>query len=130
MFRETHTIDDSPHKMHVRSVSRRHVDGLSSKLTELRIYSTELPAEGYPDRAWTELEDGAMTVWHYHFDGWPDHGVPLATSQESLRALVMEVGRHRDELGGMDECEVWVHWSVIKSSAKSCLIAFSIVPPA
>ena len=116
--------------MHVRLVSQKYREGLSSRLSELRIYSTEPPAEGHPHRTLDELDDEAMTVWHYHFDAWPDHGVPLGTGQESLRALVMKVGRHREELGGVDECEVWVHWSVIKSSTESCSTASSTVPPA
>jgi protein-tyrosine phosphatase len=46
-------------------------------------------------------------IWHYYFDAWPDHGVPEGISIERLKALVLEVGRKREELG---DCEVWVHW--------------------
>lgn len=102
----------SPHTMHVRSLPRKRLNRLSSDLTELQIHATNrYSSEGSVSQE-DELDE-AMTVWHYHFDAWPDHGVPAGKSVEALRALVMEIGRHRDELGGVNTSEVWVHWYLI-----------------
>lgn len=48
---------------------------------------------------------GDMEVTHYHFEAWPDFGVPSGQGVEALRRLVLEVDRIR-------EGEVWVHWYV------------------
>ncbi|GMK57063.1 hypothetical protein CspeluHIS016_0309030 [Cutaneotrichosporon spelunceum] len=47
-----------------------------------------------------------MTLHHYFFGAWPDHGVPEGKAVVQLRALVREV-RELAEQG----CEVWVHCS-------------------
>ena len=74
-------------------------------MTELRI-SLSLNTED----AVNDVED--VTLWHYHFQDWRDHGVPSGHAVDELRKLVLEVQRKREESGGGDSCEVWVHWSV------------------
>jgi protein-tyrosine phosphatase len=56
-----------------------------------------------------DAQDEAVTIHHYYFDAWPDHGVPTGDAVEKLRKLVYQIGQKREELGG-EECEVWVHW--------------------
>jgi protein-tyrosine phosphatase len=70
-------------------------------LTRAKIY----PVHGGADLT----HDGELQkdLWHYYFDAWPDHGVPEGIAIKRLKALVLEVGRKREELG---DCEVWVHW--------------------
>ena len=51
----------------------------------------------------TELKLNDLDVVHYHFNAWPDHGVPQGDGVEALRRLVLEVEESR-------EGEVWVHW--------------------
>lgn len=51
----------------------------------------------------TRLTVNEMEVLHYHFEAWPDHGVPAAGDLEALRKLVLEIEEVRDG-------EVWVHW--------------------
>lgn len=52
--------------------------------------------------------EGNMSLDHYHFTLWPDHGVPEGKAVGALRNLVKEVWERREELGA--DCEVWVHW--------------------
>ncbi|WVQ63604.1 uncharacterized protein L199_001757 [Kwoniella botswanensis] len=52
-------------------------------------------------------EDRPVKVHHYHFDSWPDHGVPQGQGVEALSKLVDEIQQRKDSLG----CEVWVHCS-------------------
>lgn len=87
--------------------SPKHDDAVHLKLTS---------QERRPDigSVYSELDlsDGekTMTLHHYFFCEWPDHGVPEGEHVEYLRKLVQEVaersGTARDEL----DCEVWVHW--------------------
>ncbi|KAK6906314.1 hypothetical protein L486_06122 [Kwoniella mangroviensis CBS 10435] len=51
--------------------------------------------------------DRPVKVHHYHFDSWPDHGVPQGRGVEALSKLVDEIQQRKDSLG----CEVWVHCS-------------------
>jgi protein-tyrosine phosphatase len=51
--------------------------------------------------------DSAMTLHHYFYGAWPDHGVPEGKALAQLRALVREV---RDT-AAREACEVWVHCS-------------------
>lgn len=53
-----------------------------------------------------ELGDDPMTLHHYYFGSWPDHGVPQGDQVTALGALVEHV---RKEWEGK-RCEVWVHW--------------------
>jgi protein tyrosine phosphatase len=54
--------------------------------------------------------DDDMTVHHYLFEQWPDHGVPQGESIVALKQLLKEVHAQRAALGGQDSCELWVHW--------------------
>ncbi|WWC72702.1 uncharacterized protein I206_106666 [Kwoniella pini CBS 10737] len=47
------------------------------------------------------------TLLHYHFDSWPDHGVPEGKAVQALSKLIDEVEQRRQSLN----CEVWVHCS-------------------
>jgi protein-tyrosine phosphatase len=51
----------------------------------------------------TKMRLNEMEVLHYHFEAWPDHGVPEKADLDALRRLVHEVDDKRDG-------EVWVHW--------------------
>jgi protein-tyrosine phosphatase len=51
----------------------------------------------------TTITINEMKVLHYHFEAWPDHGVPNGQGVEALRRLIREVEEKR-------EGEVWVHW--------------------
>lgn len=53
----------------------------------------------------TNLTVNEMDVRHYHFEAWPDHGVPAREDLKALRRLIYEVEEVRDG-------EVWVHWCV------------------
>jgi protein-tyrosine phosphatase len=97
--------------MVIQSQTRLRKDDLSSVITQLLLYSLDGSARTTVDDS--ELrKDEAMTVWHYHFDAWPDHGVPEGGAVDALRRLVLEIARRREELG---DCEVWVHWYVAPS---------------
>lgn len=48
----------------------------------------------------------AITLHHYFYGAWPDHGVPEGKAVSQLRALVIEVREEARKHG----CEVWVHW--------------------
>jgi protein-tyrosine phosphatase len=94
--------------MVIQSQTRLRKDDLSSVITQLLLYSLDGSARTTVDDS--ELrKDEAMTVWHYHFDAWPDHGVPEGGAVDALRRLILEIARRREELG---DCEVWVHWYV------------------
>ncbi|RSH86968.1 hypothetical protein EHS25_003456 [Saitozyma podzolica] len=93
--------------MVIQSQTRLRKDDLSSVITQLLLYSLDGSARTTVDES--ELrKDEAMTVWHYHFDAWPDHGVPEGGAVDALRRLILEIARRREELG---DCEVWVHCS-------------------
>lgn len=53
----------------------------------------------------THFKLNELEVLHYHFEAWPDHGVPEGEDVEALRRLVLEIEEIR-------EGEVWVHWFV------------------
>lgn len=55
-----------------------------------------------------ELADDkdAITLHHYFYGAWPDHGVPEGKAVAQLRALVLEVRKVAKTHGA----EVWVHW--------------------
>ena len=92
--------------MLIHPVSQKRLSETSTCLTELRLHCIdETEANSHLEKV-----DEAMTVYHYHFFGWPDHGVPCRSAVDDLRALVLEIGRRREELGGVGDCEVWVHW--------------------
>lgn len=76
------------------SSSECHVPEIGSTHTTLRLVGN----------------DRETAIHHYMFDHWPDHGVPSAEGVTLLKNLVFKVGKLREELGGVDECEVWVHW--------------------
>lgn len=107
---ETYAVPDhhSRNTMVIQPQTRLREDDLSSVITQLLLYSLDGPARTTVDDS--ELrKDEAMTVWHYHFDAWPDHGVPEGEAVNALRRLILEIARRREELG---DCEVWVHWCV------------------
>ncbi|ORX40921.1 protein-tyrosine phosphatase-like protein [Kockovaella imperatae] len=66
------------------------------------VNTTWLPSAG---TSLSELKLEDMVLYHYHFKGWSDHGVPKNTSE--LRQLVMDVHAKQQEAN----CEVWVHCS-------------------
>jgi protein-tyrosine phosphatase len=53
-----------------------------------------------------------MELHHYHFVGWPDHGVPGGENVNALKRLIDEVERRKLELKVEigEDVEVWVHW--------------------
>lgn len=55
-------------------------------------------------------DEEVMSLWHYHYEGWPDFGVPAGDDTHALRRLIESVEAKRTELGGQG-CEVWVHCS-------------------
>ncbi|KAL7420821.1 hypothetical protein Q5752_004774 [Cryptotrichosporon argae] len=79
--------------VHVRADSTEHKPHLGSLYTRGRV--------------WAEAEADGVDLHHYYYADWPDHGVPEGEAVDKLRALVLAVGAHQDEL----ECEVWVHCS-------------------
>ncbi len=102
----------SPIAMQVRTLAQERLVDLSTNLTKLHLYAHESPDPQSSVAHGGEAEIEAMMLWHYHFDAWPDHGVPRGKGVNALVALVKEIGRRRNELGGVDGCEVWVHWFV------------------
>lgn len=74
-----------------------------------RTWSSTKPNLGaeYTEMALSDGES-AMTLHHYFYGAWPDHGVPEGKAVAQLSALVREV-REKAEREG---CEVWVHWLV------------------
>ncbi|WWD20806.1 hypothetical protein CI109_105283 [Kwoniella shandongensis] len=71
-------------------VNKERLDHLSSTITSMQLKG-----------------DKTVNVIHYHFDAWPDHGVPQGNGVDALRALVKQVEQRREQL----DCEVWVHWT-------------------
>jgi protein tyrosine phosphatase len=93
---------DGPQLLLATQSVERQIE-LSSDLTRAQIY----PVHGGPTL--THEDELKKDLYHYYFDAWPDHGVPEGIAVQRLKALVLEVGRKREELG---DCEVWVHWYV------------------
>ncbi len=54
-----------------------------------------------------KIDLNTMTIHHFDYHGWPDHGVPKGHDVRCLRKLVEEVGAVQRLHG----CEVWVHCS-------------------
>lgn len=78
------------------------------------VYLAQRSTETRPNlgATYTELElalagePEPMTLHHYFYGAWPDHGVPEGKAVSQLRTLVLEVR----ELARRHACEVWVHW--------------------
>ncbi|WRT70823.1 uncharacterized protein IL334_007822 [Kwoniella shivajii] len=49
-------------------------------------------------------QEDVVRVHHYHFDAWPDHGVPEGKGVEALSKLVEEVEQRKESL----DCELIV----------------------
>jgi hypothetical protein len=104
--RLTHTYRKCP----VKSTNDRNTGStiaFASDSSEIAL--TSLHQARHPDLSSTVTEltlGGDMTLWHYYFDAWPDHGVPKGMQVEALRSLVKEVSRRREA----ELCEVWIHW--------------------
>nr|XP_019050776.1 hypothetical protein I302_01218 [Kwoniella bestiolae CBS 10118]OCF29706.1 hypothetical protein I302_01218 [Kwoniella bestiolae CBS 10118] len=81
-----HVMDHLPLKI----IQQQRQDDISCDVTRLRLG-----------------QDSPVTVHHYHFDAWPDHGVPQGEGVEALSKLIDEIQQRKDSLG----CEVWVHCS-------------------
>lgn len=64
--------------------------------SKIELFSTKYP--------WDKCD-----LRHFLFHRWPDHGVPTGKQFDQLLDLVFEIDKLRQEL---DDCEVWVHWSV------------------
>jgi protein-tyrosine phosphatase len=94
-------------KMYLQLTKQRRVPELSSVVTEMCLHSEDGAHVLSPHEASGAGEEGSMTVFHYHYDAWPDHGVPEGQAVVALRRLIMEIARRREDLGG---CELWVHW--------------------
>ncbi|BEI81212.1 hypothetical protein CcaverHIS002_0203720 [Cutaneotrichosporon cavernicola] len=72
-----------------------------------RVSGSRRPALG---AEYTQIQmegEHVMTLHHYYFGAWPDHGVPEGKAVVQLRSLVREVR----ELAEREGCEVWVHCS-------------------
>lgn len=55
-------------------------------------------------------EGDDVVIHHFYFDAWPDHGVPHGAGVTKLLQLLEAVYGLREENGGQDHCELWVHW--------------------
>lgn len=67
-----------------------------------------------------------MTIHHFLYHAWPDHGVPQEQSEtEGLIALVKTVGEMQREY----ECEVWVHCSAGIGRTGTFIALSSLVNP-
>ncbi|WVR08701.1 hypothetical protein IAU60_005759 [Kwoniella sp. DSM 27419] len=96
-----HAMEDLPMKV----VSARHQEDISSTVRKLQL--------------------GDMTVHHYHFDAWPDHGVPEGSGVGALKGLVLEVEQKKKDL----DCEVWVHCSAGVGRTGSYIALASLLTP-
>ncbi|TYJ52041.1 hypothetical protein B9479_007370 [Cryptococcus floricola] len=91
------------------NAGRRRLEGLSSTLSEMVLQG----------------EDRSVNLHHYHFDAWPDHGVPKGPGVQALRALVLEIEAKRKEL----DCEVWVHCSAGVGRTGTFIALSSLLTP-
>ncbi|WVF67739.1 hypothetical protein IAT40_002498 [Kwoniella sp. CBS 6097] len=97
-----HAMDHLP----LTVVKSEQIPTISSTVTHLQLGHPQSPQSS----SQTQSRDGgggAVTIHHYHFDAWPDHGVPKGKDVTALRNLVTEVEEKRKELSS----EVWVHCS-------------------
>ncbi|EIW70073.1 hypothetical protein TREMEDRAFT_61835 [Tremella mesenterica DSM 1558] len=69
-----------------------------------------------------------ILIWHYHFHGWPDHGIPSGQGVKSLVKLIQTVREKRLQLGG-DKCEVWVHCSAGVGRTGTFIVLSSLFSP-
>nr|ODN96769.1 hypothetical protein L204_03478 [Cryptococcus depauperatus CBS 7855] len=95
-FEERGIVKADPYMSHKMKDLGLHISP-SKRLEKLSSVTTEITLEG----------DRQVAVHHYHFDAWPDHGVPKGSAVRALKALVEEIEDKRKTLG----CEVWVHCS-------------------
>ncbi|WWC65299.1 uncharacterized protein I303_107916 [Kwoniella dejecticola CBS 10117] len=74
----------------IKPLKQTRDDAMSTDISELTIGETD-----------------PVTLIHYHFDSWPDHGVPEGKAVQALSQLVDAVEQRRQSL----DCEVWIHCS-------------------
>ncbi|OCF35866.1 hypothetical protein I317_07280 [Kwoniella heveanensis CBS 569] len=109
-----HAMDHLPLKL----IKSEQIPSISSTVTHLQL--------GHPPNQSTkDAGEEAVTIHHYHFDAWPDHGVPTGQDVAALRNLVLEVERKRKELSS----EVWVHCSAGVGRTGSFIALSSLLTP-
>ncbi|ORY31264.1 protein-tyrosine phosphatase-like protein [Naematelia encephala] len=108
----TYSSSDSPLTLDLHPLIREPMKDHSSIRTEVDLSSSA---------------GDVMRVIHYHFEGWPDFGVPKGDDVKALERLVREVVGVRAANGGL-ACEVWVHCSAGVGRTGTFLSLLSLLP--
>ncbi|WVQ95311.1 hypothetical protein IAU59_002406 [Kwoniella sp. CBS 9459] len=117
-----HAMDHLPLKV----ISSEQVPSISSTVTHLQLGHP--PSGGnYQSQGQRQSQnrDEAVTIHHYHFDAWPDHGVPTGKDVTALRNLILQVEQERKKLSA----EVWVHCSAGVGRTGSFIALSSLLSP-